>query len=152
MFQSRADRRSTQELERQRKALAKLTDQACELVLIRHGETDFNVESRLQGQLYPGPSLNSNGLDQAEVVAARLAEENFDVFYTSDLERALQTIHIVHKHHKNQNNLIITPDSELRERKLGQLEGKTLAEARMALPQVWVGLNTANEASLQVRS
>jgi probable phosphoglycerate mutase len=150
MFQSRGDRRAAQELDRQRKALAKLTAQACELVLVRHGETDFNVESRLQGQMYPGPPLNSNGINQAEALAVLLEEEKFDALYTSDLQRTLETIEIVHKHHYNQKNLVITTESDLRERRLGQVEGKTMADARTTLPLVWLGLNTPNEASLQV--
>ncbi|KAG7673590.1 hypothetical protein Ndes2526B_g02961 [Nannochloris sp. 'desiccata'] len=149
MFGSRADRRSAQELDRQVKAMTKLTCQACELVLVRHGETNFNVESRLQGQMFPGPALNDSGIKQAEALAARLAEEKFNAFYTSDLTRTLQTIDIVHKHHYNQTNLIIQRDTDLRERKLGQLEGKAMTEAKMTLPVVWLGLNTPNEASLQ---
>jgi 2,3-bisphosphoglycerate-dependent phosphoglycerate mutase len=152
MFQSRTNRRAAQEVDRQRKALAKLTEQACKLILVRHGETDFNVESRLQGQMFPGPPLNTKGINQAEKLAARLVGEKFDAFYTSDLDRTLQTINIVHKIHNNQDNVIIQTDSDLRERKLGQLEGKTTAEARTMLPHVWLGLNTPNEASLQVRN
>jgi probable phosphoglycerate mutase len=152
MLGSRADRRSAQDLDRQLKALSKITGQACELVLVRHGETNFNVESRLQGQMYPGPPLNADGVKQAEALAARLAKEKFNAFYTSDLERTLQTIDIVHKHNDNQPNLIIQTDSALRERKLGDLEGTTAFEARKALPVVWLGLNKPNEASLQVSS
>jgi len=149
MFGSRAERRSAQNIERQLKALTKITDQACELVLVRHGETNFNVESRLQGQMYPGPPLNANGVKQVEALAARLAEEKFSAFYTSDLKRALQTVDIVHKHNKDKSNVIIRRNSDLRERKLGQLEGLTVIDARTTLPTVWLGLNKSNEASLQ---
>ena len=147
----RRDRREAQELDRQRKALAKLTDQACELILVRHGETEFNVESRLQGQMYPGPPLNTNGIKQAEAVASFLSQQNFNALYTSDLDRTVQTANIIHKHHQYQEKLIVHTDPDLRERKLGQLEGMTTTEARTALPRVWLGLNTPNEASLLVR-
>ncbi len=59
------------------------------VLLVRHGETDWNREGRWQGQA--GPGLNETGLWQARAVAERLASTGIDALYSSDLERALQT-------------------------------------------------------------
>jgi probable phosphoglycerate mutase len=63
------------------------------LVLIRHGETDWNVEGRYQGQA--DPPLNARGLAQAHELAAKLRDVGLDVLYTSPLRRALQTARVV---------------------------------------------------------
>lgn len=59
------------------------------LFVVRHGETDWNVEGRYQGQA--DPPLNARGLAQAEEAAARLENAGIDVIYTSPLQRAAQT-------------------------------------------------------------
>ena len=63
------------------------------LSLIRHGETDWNVEGRYQGQA--DPSLNSRGLEQARQLARELWSYPLDVLYTSPLQRAAQTAKII---------------------------------------------------------
>lgn len=63
------------------------------IVLIRHGETDWNVEGRYQGQADPG--LNARGRQQAAQLADRLARAGLDVLYTSPLKRAAQTAAVV---------------------------------------------------------
>ena len=64
-----------------------------DLVLIRHGETDWNVEGRYQGQA--DPPLNSLGLEQAHRLAQELQSATLDVLYTSPLQRAAQTARII---------------------------------------------------------
>lgn len=59
------------------------------LVLIRHGETDWNVEGRYQGQA--DPPLNARGLAQARLLAEELRKAGLDVLYSSPLQRAVQT-------------------------------------------------------------
>jgi len=60
-----------------------------ELILIRHGETAWNAEHRIQGHL--DSPLNDEGLAQALLLGERLGQEPFEHFYSSDLGRALQT-------------------------------------------------------------
>ncbi|HZW02320.1 MAG TPA: histidine phosphatase family protein [Anaerolineaceae bacterium] len=59
------------------------------LLLVRHGETAWNVEGRYQGQA--DPPLNERGQAQAAQLAGRLAGAGIDVIYASPLRRALQT-------------------------------------------------------------
>lgn len=78
-----------------------------ELLLVRHGETQWNVEHRLQGQALPGPPLNPLGQAQAQAVARALAEppnlqqqqqlrdRTVSAVYCSDLLRAVQTADVV---------------------------------------------------------
>ena len=65
------------------------------LILIRHGETDWNLEGRYQGQA--DPSLNSKGLEQAKILADALAEFTHPLqrIYTSPLKRSSQTAQIL---------------------------------------------------------
>jgi len=92
------------------------------LHLIRHGQTDWNVEKRYQGsQDIP---LNERGRLQAEEAKKALSEKTFAGIYSSDLKRALETAEIIcgEKAH------IIETFPQLRETSYGSLEGKTLAE------------------------
>ncbi len=64
-----------------------------DLLLVRHGQTDWNVEGRYQGQ--DGPGLNEAGRAQAEAVARELAVARPDALFSSDLPRALETAQII---------------------------------------------------------
>ena len=59
-------------------------------IVVRHGETAWNAESRIQGHL--DSPLNEEGLAQALLVGERLARERIDALYCSDLGRVRQTI------------------------------------------------------------
>lgn len=63
------------------------------LLLIRHGETDWNIEGRYQGQA--DPPLNEKGVAQAHTLVEEMAEIPIDVFYSSPLRRALETAEIL---------------------------------------------------------
>lgn len=80
-------------VQRQRKA-AEAMDRPARILLVRHGETDWNVEGRLQGQFSgPGePRLTASGRAQAERVGAWAAQRctRVDAVLTSDLARAVQ--------------------------------------------------------------
>ena len=64
-------------------------------ILIRHGQTDWNVDGRYQGQA--DPPLNELGLEQAHVLAEELKSVRLDRLVTSPLKRALQTARIIAK-------------------------------------------------------
>ena len=94
------------------------------VVTVRHGETDWNVNHRIQGQL--PVALNARGEAQALAVADRLAGEAIDAIYSSDLVRAMQTAEAIAVRHE----MPPVPDVRLREWSLGVLEGLLPAEAR----------------------
>jgi 2,3-bisphosphoglycerate-dependent phosphoglycerate mutase len=98
------------------------SEKPVQLLLVRHGETTWNREGRIQG--HRDSPLTERGLAQAEAAAARLARERIDVLYSSDLGRARQTAQQV----AAATALGIRLDSGLRERAFGILEGKTWDE------------------------
>jgi len=101
--------------------------------LVRHGETDWNVERRLQG--HTDIDLNMRGFAQAEQMARALQKINlqFDVLYTSDLQRAAKTA----KEIEQLFNASALVSSALRERHLGALQGLTMDEAPKTEPDLW---------------
>ena len=68
---------------------------ATEITIIRHGETIWNAQQRIQGQR--NSKLSENGIRQAGLVAKALAKREFDVLISSDLERAVETAEIINK-------------------------------------------------------
>ncbi len=98
-------------------------------VVVRHGETRWNLEQRIQGQ---GDSpLTDSGLAQAEAIARRLAgEPAFDVLVSSDLGRALQTARPIARVIGREIRL----DPRLRERHFGRGEGLTYDEVGERFP------------------
>ena len=91
--------------------------------LVRHGETDWNRESRIQGQA--DPPLNAAGREQARAVAERLAGVVFATAYASDLSRVTATAAAVVRGRE----LRVTELAELREKRFGEWEGLTFTEA-----------------------
>lgn len=75
--------------ETERKSRPPVPGEACRVLVIRHGETDWNVGNRIQGQLDIG--LNAQGRWQAARLAEALADEPLDAIYASDLQRAWHT-------------------------------------------------------------
>lgn len=88
-----------------------------EIVLARHGETDWNLDGRLMGQ--KDVPLNDNGRKQAEILRNKLADMSFDCCYSSPLSRAKETAEIV-----CEDKCKIICDDNLKERGGGRLEGK----------------------------
>ena len=105
-----------------------MDSQLTRLIAIRHGETDWNVATRIQGQLDVG--LNPVGRWQAERVASALADDGLDAVYSSDLARAQQTAQAVAR----AAGVDVSLDSGLRERAFGVFEGMTFADIEQRHP------------------
>ncbi len=102
------------------------------LLVTRHGETDFNVQRRYAG-LTDVP-LNARGMEQAQQLAQRLADQSLDVIVVSPLTRARQTAEAVQLLHP-ETPLVVMED--FAERHLGVYEGLTGEEARQRYPELW---------------
>jgi broad specificity phosphatase PhoE len=92
------------------------------LYFVRHGETDWNLAKRVQGQT--DISLNSTGVKQAQEASSRFQNLNFSSFYSSDLKRATETAKILQQQ-MNCSHATLNTHKALRERFFGDLEGLT---------------------------
>ena len=106
---------------------------ATEVVLIRHGETDMNRELRFQGHV--DVALNATGLQQARRLATRMAGEQADAVYVSDLMRAQQTAQEI----AAQLALQPVPESGLREQSFGRVDGMRVDDIQKQHPECWEG-------------
>ena len=115
-------------------AAARAGMEATRLVLIRHGETDWNAQSRLQGQL--DVPLNARGRQQAATLAGALRHEGLSAVISSDLSRARDTAAVL----THALGLPLSLDSGLRERCFGVLQGLTrqqIDQQQPALARRW---------------
>lgn len=96
--------------------------QATRIVAVRHGETDWNAATRIQG--HTDIALNATGQEQARQLGLALAHDDIDAVYASDLSRATDTAQAIAAHH----NLPVQLHTGLRERHFGHFEGLTWAE------------------------
>jgi probable phosphoglycerate mutase len=102
-----------------------------EILLIRHGETAWNAEKRLQGHLDIG--LNDAGLRQAQALGLALRDEPLDAIYSSDLQRALQTAQAI----AAPRGMDVGIDAGLRERCFGAFEGLLYADLAKRHPEAF---------------
>lgn len=86
--------------------------------LVRHGQTDYNENGIIQGQL--DTELNETGEQQALALSERLQEENIDAIYSSTLQRAKNTAELIAGPH----SVEIRPLEDLKDRSYGELEGE----------------------------
>jgi probable phosphoglycerate mutase len=105
-----------------------LNDDVTRVVAIRHGETAWNVDTRIQGQL--DVELNDAGREQARRLARALADDGLTAVYASDLRRAAATAQALCE----SVGLPLVCDRALRERAFGAFEGLTWAEVEMNHP------------------
>jgi probable phosphoglycerate mutase len=101
------------------------------LFLVRHGQSTWNREHRIQGQL--DPPLSDDGRLQAVRAARRFAGHRFAGFYASDLQRAHQTAEVIGE----AIAIPPTPSAGLREIFLGEWEGLTTEELAQRFPESW---------------
>jgi broad specificity phosphatase PhoE len=94
------------------------------LLLVRHGETDWNAERRWQG--HADVPLNERGREQARALAEELAGEEIDAIYASDLSRARDTAEAVGA----RIGVPVITDPDLREIDVGPIEGLTAEESK----------------------
>ncbi|MEG3990927.1 histidine phosphatase family protein [Microcoleus sp. S28C3] len=99
------------------------------LVIVRHGETEWNVQSKATGQL--DSPLTPKGIRQAHAIADRLLRLSFTTLYSSDLGRAVQTANIIAKVCGKK----VIFDPQLREWNMGIFEGLTVSEMHKKFPQ-----------------
>ena len=92
------------------------------LIIIRHGETEYNVKGLFQGQL--DAELTEKGKKQAACAAERLKDTTFDVLYASPLKRTLDTAQIV----KGNRELEINIENSIMEIKCGHWEGMKITD------------------------
>lgn len=101
------------------------------ITLVRHGETIWNREMRLQGSR--DIPLSEAGLLQAEQVAARLQGEEHHIVHSSDLQRAHKTAALIAATLRVDHEVHV----DLRERSFGKLEGLTRSEITDRYPDFW---------------
>ena len=105
-----------------------------EIILIRHGETAWNAERRLQGHI--DISLNAEGEHQARALGASLQYSPLAAIISSDLQRAKQTAQAVAAWHKRRIHAVQI-DQDLRERCFGAFEGLHYDEIARRYPQAF---------------
>lgn len=89
----------------------------CSLYLVRHGETEWNIIHRIQGQL--DSELTENGITESKKQAEKLRDIQFDAIFSSDLSRAAKTAEIL----KLDRQLAVATNKALRERTFGKYDG-----------------------------
>lgn len=99
--------------------------------LVRHGQTDYNLEGRAQGQ--SESDLNDVGRAQAKAIAERLRDVDFAVCAASDLRRVLDTAAVI----LEGRDIPLIKTAGLREKDFGELEGKTFQEVERDSPELF---------------
>lgn len=102
-----------------------------EILLIRHGETAWNTVKRLQGHL--DIPLNEVGVRQAAALGHALRDEELDVIFASDLQRATQTAQAI----AAPRGMMVQVESGLRERCYGAFEGLLYTEIGQRYPDAY---------------
>lgn len=94
----------------------------CTFYIVRHGETDWNAQGLIQGHV--DIPLNASGKEQAIALGKQLHTVQFDLVFSSDLKRAMETAKLIVLDHM----LAIETTQLLREKKFGAIEGKPVSE------------------------
>jgi broad specificity phosphatase PhoE len=110
------------------------------LLLVRHGETEYNNTHRFAGQV--NIIMNEKGLRQVKLLRDRLTDEKIDAVYSSDLQRARITAETI----IDGRDLKVTECPELREISYGYLEGMTFAQITQKYPVLADQIHTSDLA------
>ena len=108
-----------------------------ELILLRHGETEWNRELRFQGQV--DVPLNATGHAQAQRLAQRLVGEPIDHLVSSDLSRARQTADPFARQVQASRGIGLDVDAALREQAFGRIDGMRVEDIKRDHADVWAG-------------
>ncbi len=108
-----------------------------EIILIRHGETEWNSQQRMQG--HSNSDLSAEGRGQIQALGKWMKNVSFDHIYSSDSQRAQQTAKAITQFSGHKLHL----DQRIREKNLGVFEGLTSDEARGRFPDVYHLFKTA---------
>jgi 2,3-bisphosphoglycerate-dependent phosphoglycerate mutase len=103
--------------------------QRTQLIIVRHGQTEWNIKGIRQGHL--DSQLTAKGLLQANALGERLARERFSALYSSDLGRAVQTAKAI----TERTGHPIVTDARLRERHLGVFQGLDAVDIAERYPE-----------------
>ena len=99
------------------------------LYIVRHGETEWNIENKLQGWM--DSALTNKGIEHSLRLQKRLEPVNFTIIYSSPSGRAVHTANLI----KGLQNIEIIPVEHLKEIHLGSWEGKTHDEVKLLEPE-----------------
>ena len=108
-----------------------------QLILVRHGQTQWNLEGRWQGQA--DPSLNAFGRAQAQRAALELRDAGLDHLYSSDLRRAMETATIIGA----ELGRAVHADARLREINLGRWQGMLSTDIKTRYPDEFWSWHTS---------
>jgi broad specificity phosphatase PhoE len=106
-----------------------MTNMNTTIYLVRHGQTEWNVQHRLQG--HQDSPLTELGIKQAEWLGEALQEHNVDVIYSSSSPRAYRTADCIRRH--REMNIIECDD--FKEINLGEWEGQTQSSVKEKFPE-----------------
>lgn len=116
-----------------------MSSESLEIWFIRHGQTDWNIERRIQGAT--DRELNETGRRQAQLLGERLKGLGFDAVWSSDLKRARETAEIAFP------GRVISVDERLREMHAGEHEGIVIAELSAEAAAVRAALTGGDSAA-----
>lgn len=114
-----------------------------DLYFVRHGETDYNYQKRLQGHL--DIELNETGRNQARQVAEAVEDLDINLIISSPQKRALETARII----AEKVNVEIITDADLKERSFGELEGMTFGDVLKKHPEFMEIIRSADGKATQ---
>ena len=132
-----------------------MTEVKAYLYVVRHGETNYNRERRIQGTI--DVPLNENGLEQAGYVAAELSKERLDVVASSNLKRAVQTADAIYAEQKQEPRPVRIIEENLHELCFGDFDGHYLDDdsgVAKEFKRIWNlwGVGNMTEACPTVRA